>query len=160
MSRVTENEHDFLWRVLKEDDHAVSFVEMVGELSQCIDDIRDDPAAVTGYSIEQSFWNAMFSVQSDPFYEAHRGLLYPILMINYIDWVAANTLEKGSLADQRIAFITRDNLAQLVIMCALITGGPQWAMFQAPEIRRFIHDEDFGEYVDEHDQEVPRKGGS
>lgn len=145
MSAPTERE--FLLGVLKGNVEAVRFVEVLGQISQIFDDLVDAPESVTVATKHELMWLCLLVLPNQPFYLANQSAFSAIIAANLFDWIAATQLERGMAPDRRIAFVIRDNLAQIVTYSAMLVGGPEHASATAAEVRRFVHDESWADYL-------------
>ena len=142
-----QTEHDFLLGILKGDADAVRFVEVLGRISQIFDDLVDEPESVTAAIKHELMWLCLLVLPNQPFYLANQSALSAIMAVNLFDWIAATQLERGMAPDRRVAFVIRDNLAQIVTYAAMLVGGPEHASATAAEVRRFVHDESWADYL-------------
>lgn len=141
-------EREFLRDVLRGNDAAVAFVEMLGDVSQTWDDLVDADFEVEPARITTAFRIALLELPLQPFYAAHFQRLFPLVEAAVMDWLTANQLEAGDRHDRSVAFVIRDSLTAVVIAAAGIVGGPDWAIGRAAEIRRFFHDEALETYLE------------
>jgi len=139
------DERGFLIWVMQGNGEAVAFLEQVFRISQVWDDIIDGDKEVPREAVNKAFWEAI-TLPENPFYARHFDKLQPVMQVAMADWMAANQLEKGDAHDRNIAFVIRDNLASLIMQCARLVGGFDWAQEIAPAIRRHIHEESLEEY--------------
>lgn len=143
-------EREFLEHVLLGDRQAVDFVEMLGQISQVWDDIVDEPhSPPSAADINKAFWTALVGVQMNPFFNRHRDVLMPVLHMAVVDWMDSNNLERGSKHDKTLAFVLRDTLVSVVVLCAELVGGWQHAREVGPNIRRFFYSEHLDQYLED-----------
>ena len=139
-------ETDFLHDVLLGDIGAVEFCCILGRASQVLDDLVDGDR-VTGQDIVEVFWKLIAELPANPFFATNREQLIPAIKIAFLDWIAANDLEQGSDHDRHLSFVLRDRLTSVVVLCAEIVGGFQYAAESAAEIQRFFQAEPFETYA-------------
>ncbi len=148
-----DSEAAFLRRVLKDDPGAVAFCLTVARVSQTLDDLIDRDKPVTDDQIIATFWDALFTLPSNPFYQRHFGTLNPAMRSVLIEWLDATALERsGDDHGRNVAFALRDTMATLVIQVALLVGGYDWMRQVSVPIRRHAHDESLEQYKQELDQ--------
>ncbi|MFK4765110.1 hypothetical protein ACI3L3_10090 [Desulfobaculum sp. SPO524] len=135
---------------LRGDTDAAALVHMVSHISQVWDDIIDGDRDVPSEAVNRAFWYALVELPRNPFYARHYAKLVP-LMASYINaWFDANRFEEsGRGHEMHVAFVLRDMAGDIVNMCAYIVGGYDWMRTVSPEIRRMIHDESLGSYLEE-----------
>jgi hypothetical protein len=137
---------------LKGNSEAIEFYGLLAGISQTWDDLIDgDGVEITPEVVNAMMWDALVELPNNPFYARHFPRLNTLVQQTILDWLAANELEAGGTADKRVSFILRDSLAGVLVHCAYLTGGYEWANEIAPAVRRYIHDEDFDSYAREHD---------
>ena len=135
----------FLW-ALRGDEPAVEFIELLGTISQVWDDLVDgDPAEAD--DINRAFRLALIAVPQNLFYQAYQHKLVPVMDAAILDWMTATALERRSEQGAGLAYVLRDSLAGVVVYCAQLLGGTEWAMEVAPRVRLEIHDETFADYM-------------
>lgn len=140
-------EREFLADVLRGEVGAIAFCELLGSVSQTWDDLFDRDTDASKDRVNAAFFNALIVLPRNPFYQRHFDSLHPLLEAAAMDWMSANDLEQGSEHDRTLAFVLRDSLVSVVIRCAAIVGGYEWAIARAAEIRRFFHDETLEQYI-------------
>lgn len=127
---------------------ATAFISMVCNALHIWDDIKDGDKPLTIKHTDDMMYLALVALPRSTFYQENFALLNPILEVAILNWHAANAMEAtDSLDDKRIAFIIRSDYCNLLIACARIVGGYEWAMQITPTIRRFWHDEGFDGYL-------------
>lgn len=135
----------FLW-ALKGDEPAVEFIETLGTISQVWDDLVDGDT-VSGEMVSKAFMLALVTLPENLFYQAYRERLTPVMESAILDWMTATAIERQGRAAAQLAYVLRDSLAGVVVYCASLLGGTEWAMEVAPKVRGEIHDEPFEDYV-------------
>jgi hypothetical protein len=141
------DERAYLLEVLKGNEAAADYCLGLAEVSQAWDDVVDGDKELTALRLHQAFMQAVVTLPANPFYRQHQAALQPLVESAVFDWCAANRLEKGSEHDKSLAFVLRDNLVSVVVYCAYLVGGQQWAVEKGAEIRQFFHDETLVDYV-------------
>lgn len=146
------SQHEFLDAVLLHDSGAVAFCERIFEISQTLDDLVDAPEEVHPYDTGTMIMEALIGVQTNKFYFDNFARIAPVIQAAYFDWQVANELEKTQTTHAiRIAYTLRDSLTrQLVVTCASIVGGLEWAHEVNLMVANATHDEPFGLYKEEH----------
>lgn len=140
-------EHDRLMEWLRGDESAIRFIEDVAYVTQVWDDLIDGDKPVTPEQINGAFERLFISVPRSSFYRAYFAEVQPLIEQMIVDWHTANALERGSEQDRMASWMLRDSLTAVVIRAAILVGGYAWGLECAPEIRRFVHDEPFDDYL-------------
>jgi hypothetical protein len=142
----------FLAHALHNDADAVDFCERIFGISQTLDDIVDEPHKAGANTVGAMVIEALIGIQTNKFYFAHFGQLAPVIQAAYFDWHAATELETtGKQHELRLSYALRDSLTrQVVVACAQIVGGFEWAQAVNSEITLATYDETFEDYSKEH----------
>lgn len=138
---LTDNESEFLDRVLLGNRDAVEFCEDLFAISQLWDDLVDGDKAVESETINAAFWCALVDLPNNPFYQMHFGTLQPLVQAAIVDWLDANDLEHGNYEARAAAYVLRDSVGAIVIHCARILGGYAHMRRISMEVRRALYDE-------------------
>ena len=144
------SEAAFLNQVLKGHRDAIALCQSVARVSQIVDDLVDRDRDVSDATITAAFWEALFTIPANPFYQRHFGVLNPALQSAYIDWMDATKLEReGDDHSLSVAFALRSTLATFVIQCARLVGGYGWMQQVSVPIRRHVHEDSLEQYKQE-----------
>jgi hypothetical protein len=114
------------------DDAAVDFALSVWHVAQEWDDLHDEGKADHNAALA---WLA-FQKDLHPFYARHAGVLHATLLGMFLDWTAANELERGSREDCDKALVLRAGFYRVCHVVALLTGGFAHAAKVGPVIWR------------------------
>ena len=131
--------------VLKGDRYAISMICDFARCSQVWDDLIDQDKPVPAKDINMAFIAVFSSIPRNPFYQTNLHEIQPIIELAIIDWMTANLLESEKRMPE-LSWVLRDSLTSLLICCAKIIGGMDWAISVSPKIRQFIHDESLEDY--------------
>jgi len=77
-----------------------------------------------------------FEPMRDPFLSANAHVIKPAVLQMYLDWMAANTLEKGSEDDIDKAWMLRAGLYRVYHVVSWLIGGHEHALECGPDIWR------------------------
>lgn len=141
--------HDLVVESVQNNQSALHFLECLCYVMHLWDDLadRDKPRSIG--TINRAFWMALVELPRNQFYSENFHLLSPIIMMAIQNWHAANYMERGDdHLENQIAFIIRSSYADIVTMCALIIGGPEWSKRIAVAIRKEAHKEGFETYLE------------
>lgn len=131
------------WFLGSED--AVRFACALFAASQEWDDVEDE-----GEGAHNDVLNWMsFEAMRDPFIRANLHVIQPALLQMYLDWRAANTLERGEGEDVRKAWMLRAGLYRVFHVIAWLVGGHHHAVQVGPDIWRT-----YGETLAEFEKEM------
>lgn len=124
--------NDLLARWLHGDGAAIGFVLQTWDAVQRWDDLEDE--GQTDHNPLLS-WLA-FGKEYQPFFAAHSQLLRPAMLQVYLQWRAANVLDRGDRLDVAKSYMLRAQFYGVIHLCAWIIGGDDWAAEVGPEIWR------------------------
>lgn len=100
------------------------------------DDLIDKDKERSDQDINDAF-QSLFSLPTNTFYAANFHLLYPVIMSAIHSFYICNQFEKGMTeADLDIAYGTRCNVLNVLVVAADIVGGTKWATHVGQEIWR------------------------
>lgn len=141
-----KNEDEFVGYALKNHMPAIDFVKIIARISQAFDDWVDGDNDQSYHAKLKCIINVLCELPRNPFYIANFSELQPVIELGLFDWCAANKLEHSDENGKRVAFVIRDNVYSIVLTCARIISGPEWAAEISADIRSFIHNESFDDY--------------
>ncbi|HEX2796913.1 MAG TPA: hypothetical protein VHN38_07485 [Immundisolibacter sp.] len=143
-------EAELLARWCRGEPWAVRLLLDLGFITQVWDDAVDGDKVLTREAVDGAFIRALTVLPRNPFWLRHQADLLPLLEAWIVDWQTATTIEQGQAMDptlMRVAWLIRDSSAAIIIKCAGIIGGWEWAQEVALEIRAHLHDEPFDDYA-------------
>lgn len=114
------------------DESAVQFAELLWSAMQEWDDIEDEDAKASNSLLS---WLA-FGKEFHPFFAAHAHIMRSALLQMYLQWRAANVLDRGDESDVAKSYMLRAGYYGVLHMMAYICGGDDWAAKVGPEIYR------------------------
>lgn len=125
--------NDMLAKWFQGNPEAVDFILKLWEALQIWDDIEDEKK-IDGYNSLLS-WLA-FGKEYHPFFMQWAHLLRPAFLQVYLQWRAANVLDRGDRLDVAKSYMLRAQFYGVVHLIAWIIGGDDWAAEVGPEIWR------------------------
>jgi hypothetical protein len=146
-------EEDLFARWFRGDPWAVRLLLDLGAITQVWDDAVDGDKTLTREAVDGAFIRALTALPRNPFWLRHQADLLPLLEAWIIDWQTATDIERAAtqdvVSDQmlRVAWLIRDSSAALIIKCAAIIGGWEWAREVSLQVREHLHDEPFEDYA-------------
>ena len=143
-----QNEATFLRSVLRNNEAAAQFCEMLFRISQTLDDLIDKDKPVTDAVLIRTFWEALIELPANAFYRQHEPYLRPLMASALQDWRDSACLERsGSYHHKTLAFVLRDQLTGLVTQCAYLIGGYEWMGQVSLSIRDHFHEDSLHDYL-------------
>lgn len=126
---------------------AAQFLDLMWDVAHTWDDLIDGDKAVAPAKINQIFIDLLMRLPRNPFYAKHFDYLNPIIANSFTNWQVATELERGTGEyEQRIAYILRSSYVDLVVQCALLLGGTEYAVKVGTDIRKLAHAETWEGY--------------
>lgn len=136
-----------LHHFLKGDQGAIRFCEDIWKICHIWDDIVDNDNP-TYEEVCDAFRIALVDLNYNPFFNAFRDQLVPLMMNIILQWEDSNILDHGSDHDKHMSYMLRAAPISIINYCALLVGGPEWVRKVGPDIRRIMI-EDFNSYMEE-----------
>lgn len=126
---------------------AVSFIEDFFAVCHIWDDLIDKDKPLTDTDINRAFVIAFIKIPRNQFYQANFGILNPLMEHAFVNWFAANNLEKQK-EHLDIAYDLRNTYLNIIVACAGIIGGVDWAASVAIDVQKNLNKNDsFEDYV-------------
>lgn len=145
----------FLSECLKGNRDAVLFVRDLFDAFHFWDDLIDRDHALTDDAIHKSMYALVVEIPSNPFYQRHQAALMPLIVAAIHNWRAATDFERDGTEHQKlVAFVLRSSYVDILVMCAHLLGGFEWAQTWTPKIRDVVHNEGFEGFKRELEREA------
>lgn len=120
-------------------------------MSHVYDDLIDRDKSVSDESIHDIFWTLLISMPLNPFFAANQSAIRPVLITAILNWRAANSIEKSqNIEALRISHVLRYSLADLILLCMVLTGGPAHAAIHAKTAALISREDTWANYLNEH----------
>lgn len=122
--------------------HAFDFMMTLSDITELWDDLVDGDKQLTKGRIDDAFFKALVTLPTNPFFEAHKSYLVPLIIMAINSWQDANTLEHGGRNERALAYTLRQMDLQIVQAIVYITqgydkmrevSGEIWKMFAAEQ---------------------------
>lgn len=137
-------------RCLKGHQDALDLCQHLNHVVNIWDDLIDRDKPVTPDKISSAFQSALVHIPRNPFYQAYFRELQPLIEVCIANWLAANTFERTSSEELRArAHTLRFGGVDVMVMCARLIGGMEWANECAAELRRVYPVETLDDYLRE-----------
>lgn len=130
---MTEVLEDRFSRWFQGDAAAVQFAQLLWDAAQKWDDLIDE-GDTEGKSALLA-WMA-FGKEYHPFMMQHGHVIRPALLTMYLNWTAANVLDRGDAGDVAKSYMLRAGIYTVWHTMAWCVGGHDWAVEVGPEIYR------------------------
>jgi len=128
---TTMNDLFLVW--FKGDEEACEFAAKLWTAAQEWDDLEDEGKCESHNSLLS--WLA-FGKEYTPYFIRNAHVLRPIFLSTYLQWRAANVLDKGDANDIAKSYMLRAGIYGMWHVMAWLIGGDDWAAECGPEIYR------------------------
>lgn len=111
---------------------ATALIVQLGHLARVADDLADGDADDRQESVAEILRLALVEIPTNPFFDAHRGVLWPMMATTIATWQVSNRFHRrvNDARRQAFGYVMRDSCDQLAMqICALCEG---WAA--APDV--------------------------
>lgn len=106
-----------------QDTNAVNFIKIIGDAAELWDDLIDQDKPILKSDVNNVFVALTTVLPLNPFFDAYKAQLIPLMITGINTWQDATTLEKGSDNDKAIAYVLRDWYVELVMYVVYLTRG-------------------------------------
>lgn len=146
------------WRQLRDaklmewvqDPDAVRFFLDLSHFVEIFDDLVDQDVPVSKKDLANAAFSAIYHIPANPFFNAHRATLLPIMFTCTNAWLDSNELAGGSEAEKAIAYTLKGLGVDVLLACISITRGVEYLREVSAEIRRvFMAHQSFADYCKE-----------
>lgn len=125
--------NDLFPRWFRGDEAACHFAAQLWTALQEWDDLEDEGRCANHNALLS--WLA-FGKEYNPYFAANAHFLRPAMLLIYLQWRAANVLDRGDRSDVAKAYMLRAAFYSVLHLMAWIAGGDDWAAQVGPEIYR------------------------
>lgn len=130
---------------------ALRFVLDIARLSHIYDDLIDQDKLVADQRVHDLMWTLLVTLPTNPFYQAHQAALRPTLVTGILNWKAATDMERGGNREElRVSHTLRYAVADVFLMCMVLTMGHEYAMKNARRARLLGQNDTWANYASEH----------
>lgn len=143
------------WRELRDqklrewvgDPNALAFILDFSDACELFDDVVDKDKDIPESHAVRVLFNLLTELPLNPWWDAHKGALIPVIITGINAWLDANEMEKGTPEQQVFSFVLRDWYCELIGLVIYLTRGRDYMRQVSMEIRHFFtHHETLDEY--------------
>lgn len=116
------------------DPAAAAWCSMLYDALQVFDDVHDGDE-VEKSDLHSVIWSTLVAMPQNPFFCANSQALCPAVATLIMKWHASNASEDNGRADAK-SFVWRAGYFDVVLLCATICKGPDYAKEHAESILR------------------------
>lgn len=134
--------------IVKGNEEAALYCEQFFSVCQIWDDLIDKDKEVSDSMINTMMWLTLLEMPKNRFFQQYSHELIPVMRQYVIDWFDANQYEnKKDDHSLSISYVLRDSINQLLVQCAYLIGGAEWAANVSFSLRERVHDESIADYA-------------
>ena len=146
----TADDADFINYCLKGNAAATALLAEWHEVLHLWDDLIDGDVQITPAAVNAAFTKALVSIPANPFFQQNSGVLLPLLSAGITAWHVSNVMEcSGDRELLAQAHMHRVQIGSVMLACAEIVGGRDWAVEIGAGLWRFIQGDKLFEYTRE-----------
>lgn len=125
---------------------AVDWLMGLWDCIQLFDDVADDDA-IKRKDLDRVIWNALVAMPANPFFDAKKGALLPVVTTMILKWQASDSVERDGRADAK-SYVWRAGYYDLVLLSVQLCHGVEVATSMAPTVMQ-LYGETFEDYMKE-----------
>jgi hypothetical protein len=130
-----------------QDINAVQFIVQFSDACELFDDLIDKDKPIPDDHVVRVLFVLLTEMPMNPFFDAHKIRLIPVIVTGINAWLDANTLEKGSSNDRVFSYVLRDWYAELIAYVVYLCRGRDYMRSVSMEVRNFFtHHETLEQY--------------
>jgi hypothetical protein len=122
---------------------AWSYLSIISKVLRIIDDLVDEPEKV---KVEDKYNLAlllMVELPSNSFFHSHKSALLPLHLTSINAWIDSNDWMEKDKTRKNYALVIRDQITELVMLVAFLTGGTDYMRNVSLKIRELFLKEEF-----------------
>lgn len=122
---------------------AWNYLVIISKVARVIDDLVDKPSEV---DVEDKYRLAqllLVDLPSNSFFHTHKTSLLPLHLTSLNAWIDSNDWMKKDKTRKNYALVIRDQLTELVLLVAYLTGGNEYMRKISLKIRELFLKEEF-----------------
>ena len=122
---------------------AWSYLSIISKVLRIIDDLVDEPEKV---KVEDKYNLAlllMVDLPSNSFFHTHKTSLLPLHLTSLNAWIDSNHWMEKDKTRKNYALVIRDQITELVMLVAFLTGGTDYMRNVSLKIRELFLKEEF-----------------
>lgn len=137
---------DYKLRVWVADHNAISYVGAVSDAAELFDDVVDADKPLEEGHVERVLFSLLTQLPLNPFFDAYKHQLCPIMFTGVNAWLDSTKMEKGSDHEKTHAYVLRDWYMELLMYVIYLTRGREYMRSVSTEVRAFFMAETLEEY--------------
>jgi exosortase/archaeosortase len=129
---------------------AVRFFLHMSHFVEVFDDLVDQDVPVSEKDLAHAVFSALYHIPANPFFNAHRAALLPVVFTCTNAWLDSNDLAGGSESEKALAYTLKGLGVEVLLSCIAITRGTEYLRTVSADVRRvFMAHQPFADYCKE-----------
>jgi hypothetical protein len=121
-----------------QDNNAIVFLLIIGNTAELWDDLIDQDKDLSPNEINTVFVDLLIRLPLNPFFEAYKAQLTPLMITGINTWQDSNALATGEENDKAIAYVLRDWYVEIVMFVIYLLRGYETMRDLSLEVRKFF----------------------
>jgi hypothetical protein len=126
--------------------NAIAYVGAVSDAAELFDDVVDADTKIEDSHVERVLFSLLTQLPLNPFFDAYKHQLCPIMFTGVNAWLDATKMEKGTDHEKSHAYVLRDWYMELLMYVIYLTRGREYMRSVSVEVRAFFMAETLEEY--------------
>ena len=126
--------------------NAIAYVGAVSDAAELFDDVVDADTKIEESHVERVLFSLLTQLPLNPFFDAYKHQLCPIMFTGVNAWLDATKMEKGTDHEKSHAYVLRDWYMELLMYVIYLTRGREYMRSVSVEVRAFFMAETLEEY--------------
>lgn len=122
---------------------AWNYLSIIARVLRVIDDLVDEPEKVKVGDKYNLALLLMVELPSNSFFHAHKASLLPLHLTSINAWIDSNDWMEKDKTRKNYALVIRDQITELVMLVAYLTGGTDYMRDVSLKIRELFLKEEF-----------------
>ena len=134
------------WRDLRDaklrewlqDPLAVQYVLNLSHFVEIVDDFVDQDKPVSKKDLAHALFSALYHIPANPFFQANKAMLLPIMITCINAWMDSNELASGDESEKALAYTLKGLGVESLLTCIAITRGVEYLRTVSADVRRLL----------------------
>lgn len=122
---------------------AWNYLSIIARVLRVIDDLVDEPEKVKVGDKYNLALLLMVELPSNSFFHTHKASLLPLHLTSINAWIDSNNWMEKDKTRKNYALVIRDQITELVMLVAYLTGGTDYMRDVSLKIRELFLKEEF-----------------
>jgi hypothetical protein len=120
------------------DPHAIAFILICSDACELFDDLIDKDKPLEETHVVRVLFSLFTELPVNPFFDAYKHQLIPVMITGINAWLDANALERGTENDKVFAYVLRDWYMEIICFVIYLLRGRAYMRQTSLEVRHFF----------------------